>query len=278
MTTTIAHTNADNILVVDDEPYIVELLKEFLCNRFTLTFTANGEMAISHLAENNSRIDLILLDHNLPDTSGIEVLKKVKEIKPSLPVIMITAFGNEDIAASAFRYGAREYIKKPFMYKELIEKIDFCLALQKKPYFAARRVLFSDNNSHSNYINTAKQTVNIQRAISYINDNFSSKLSLDIVARKAYMSKYHFSRAFKVAVEVTYQEYLNNIRIHKAAGLLSNRTQTITDIAFSVGYCDLTHFARIFKRIIGYSPSTYRKIILQLDSDRIARVGGSPSP
>lgn len=252
--------NATNILIVEDEPIIIELFREFLFDGFRLSFAMSSFEATSSLVDNIYNLDIILLDHNLPDSSGIEVLKQVKKLRPGLPVIMITAYGNEDIAADAFRYGAREYIKKPFSRNELIEKIYFCLALGQVPKYTARRVLtVEDENVPLALRNAGKSGNKIQRAIDYINGNLSSRFTLDTVANAACMSKYHFSRVFKETVGCTYQDYLNNLRINKAVSMLNDKNMTITDIAFSIGYSDLSHFARIFKRNTGYNPSTFRK-------------------
>lgn len=244
------------ILVVDDEPDVLRCLCYHLGDHFGVIAAASGFEARKCL---NEEIGLVILDYRLPDMSGIEVLKEIKDAMPSVPVIIITAYGDEDIAVKALRYGANDYIKKPFAVSDLFNRIDKFphTSLSKRSGhendlsgFNARNGICAGTRSHTHY--------NIQNAIKYISDNYSAKISLDAVAAKACMSKYHFSRSFKKATGTTYRDYLNGCRINKAKELLKNSNLPITEVAFAVGYADITHFERIFKRITGFAPSHYK--------------------
>jgi two-component system, response regulator YesN len=74
------------------------------------------------------------------------------------------------------------------------------------------------------------------------------------------MSRHHFSRTFKNAMGVTFQKYLNERRVEKAKDMMKNSRLTITEIAFFVGYADMTNFTRMFRKETGYTPSQYKKI------------------
>ncbi|MCT4593369.1 MAG: response regulator transcription factor [Anaeromicrobium sp.] len=110
-----------NILVVDDEIHILELLKYNLeSNGFSVVTAEDGQEAIEKLEEN---IDLVLLDVMLPILDGIETLKIIKEKKKNLPVIMVTAKGEEIDTVIGLEVGADDYITKPFRIRELIARI-----------------------------------------------------------------------------------------------------------------------------------------------------------
>jgi len=99
----------------------------------------------------------------------------------------------------------------------------------------------------------------ITRAIRYIKTNFAAGgLTLDTVAREAYMSRYHFSRSFKQATGTRFMDFLRTVRLAEACDLLSRTDQPVTTIAFEVGYRDLSHFERMFKKEFDYPPSQYR--------------------
>ncbi|MEM4155646.1 MAG: response regulator [Archaeoglobaceae archaeon] len=102
------------ILVVDDDPAVLDFLKRFLEQKgFKSIFMAKtGNEAIEIV--NKEKPKLVLLDVRLPDTNGVEVLKKLKAMDKDIGVIMITAFSDEDIAKEAMRQGAYDYIFKPF--------------------------------------------------------------------------------------------------------------------------------------------------------------------
>ena len=102
-----------NILIVDDEEFIrLNLKRIYSAGPYRVFLESNGASALKTAEE--EEIDLALLDLNLPDMSGIEVLKRIKQIKPDLLVIMITGYASVESAVEALKLGAYDYIKKPF--------------------------------------------------------------------------------------------------------------------------------------------------------------------
>ncbi|WP_300347101.1 response regulator transcription factor [Clostridium sp.] len=110
-----------NILLVDDEEKIVEVIEAYLKKEgFEVFSCSNGKDALNIF--NNNKIDLILLDLMLPDLSGEEVCKVIRE-KSCVPIIMITAKTEEDDLLEGFDIGADDYVTKPFSVKQLIARI-----------------------------------------------------------------------------------------------------------------------------------------------------------
>jgi len=110
------------ILVVDDEAQNHELLKDFLEIRDYEVITANGgKEALEKIKEKPA---LVLLDVMMPDMNGLQVLEKIKEIAPSMEVIMVTSMADEDIALSSLKKGACDYITKPIDLNHLENVID----------------------------------------------------------------------------------------------------------------------------------------------------------
>jgi len=110
-----------NILVVDDEKGVRESIKMTLKDHYLITEAHTGHIAISKMLK--EPIDLVLLDLNLPDTNGIKVLKELKRIDESVNVIMITADNAVKTAVQAMKFGAYDYITKPFNIDELIQLV-----------------------------------------------------------------------------------------------------------------------------------------------------------
>jgi two-component system response regulator YesN len=247
---------------VEDDPDIIKIHRELLSDRFTLIIKPFGMLAISYV-RGNPDIDLALLDIKLPDISGIEVLKELKKTKPCVPIIIITAFGSESVAVKAFRCGARDYIKKPFGNDELLRRIDFCLSLNIVEQAKDRKVLTNEADEvaadYISFTKAGRKNHHLRQALNYIHNNFSTEISLDRVAGTAGISKYHFSRSFKEMTGLTYQSYLNRLRIEQAKKMLDDDALTITDTGYAVGYSDITHFERIFKKLTGTTPSQYRR-------------------
>lgn len=101
------------VLVVDDEPKIREILGSFLgLHGFTVKAVATGEEAIAQCQRTQPSV--VLLDINLPGLNGLEALKQLKFLHPTLPVLMITGLEEEEMMEQALALGAQDYVLKPF--------------------------------------------------------------------------------------------------------------------------------------------------------------------
>jgi DNA-binding NtrC family response regulator len=112
-----------NILIVDDEPTIREACGEVAqLTGMNATMVATAEEAIEILE--NTAVDIVLTDLMLPHTSGLELLKRVHDTHPNMPVIVLTQYGTIDSAVAATRMGAIDYVTKPFRIEELRARLE----------------------------------------------------------------------------------------------------------------------------------------------------------
>jgi CheY-like chemotaxis protein len=122
------------VLVVDDEPDIEALFRQqfrrdLRAQRFIMDFSNSAADALSRIASTiGQTLILILSDINMPGMTGLEMLPKVKEIRPEVPVIMITAYGDADTRRKALESGATGLLTKPIDFTLLREEIDTRLA------------------------------------------------------------------------------------------------------------------------------------------------------
>ena len=119
------------ILVVDDESRMRKLLKDFLIAKgYKILEAEDGEKAIEVFEENRNKIKLILLDVMMPKLDGWSVLRKIRQ-ESNVPVIMLTARGEEQDELFGFELGVDEYISKPFSPKILVARVE---AILKRVY------------------------------------------------------------------------------------------------------------------------------------------------
>lgn len=105
------------MLIVDDERDICDCLQQFFSSRgFSVATAFSGEEALMRITQGGA--DIVLLDVLLPGLSGMEVLKRLKELHPRVKVVMVTALDQSDLRAEAYRYGAAAYVTKPFDFSE----------------------------------------------------------------------------------------------------------------------------------------------------------------
>ena len=125
------------ILIVDDESRMRKLLKDFLSAKGYQTLEAeDGEKAIEVYEENKNKIKLILLDVMMPKLDGWSVLRKIRQ-ESKVPVIMLTARGEEQDELFGFELGVDEYISKPFSPKILVARVE---AILKRTYGDIKKV------------------------------------------------------------------------------------------------------------------------------------------
>ena len=109
------------ILICDDEEGIRESFKLILEDQYNLKFATNGPEALEMLKTLNPA--LMMLDIKMPKIHGLEVLKQIKQLKPKLPVIIVTGYQSVEMAQEALRLGAADYIPKPFESKQILKAV-----------------------------------------------------------------------------------------------------------------------------------------------------------
>ena len=102
----------------------------------------------------------------------------------------------------------------------------------------------------------------ITRAKEYIQEHQTEELSLGQVAKAVNTSTFYFCKMFKKVTGINFTDYLSRVRIEKSKNLLLNPNLRVSEIAFEVGFQSLTHFNRVFKKILGQSPTEYRAQLL----------------
>lgn len=156
-----------NILLVDDEEKIVEVLEAYLNKEnFKVFSCSNGKEALNIF--NSNKIDLILLDLMLPDLSGEEVCKAIRE-KSCVPIIMITAKTEEEDLLEGFDIGADDYVTKPFSVKQLIARIKALL----------RRTSNCDKNDKILTFNNEELKINLETREVWVRGNLITLTSTE---------------------------------------------------------------------------------------------------
>lgn len=115
------------VLIVDDEQRMRKLIKDFLAAKgFSILEAENGEKALEVFEENKNKINLILLDVMMPKLDGWSVLRQIRQ-ESKVPIIMLTARGEEQDELFGFELGVDEYISKPFSPKILVARVEAIL-------------------------------------------------------------------------------------------------------------------------------------------------------
>jgi two-component system KDP operon response regulator KdpE len=114
------------VLIVDDEPVVLRALRVALeAQDYAVVATLSGEDALARIT--NGAFDLVLLDLGLPGLSGFEVIGRVRVLFPTLPIIVLSAQGEDAVKVEALDLGADDYVSKPFSVRELLARVRVAL-------------------------------------------------------------------------------------------------------------------------------------------------------
>lgn len=162
----------NSILIVDDEDNVSKLLDKVLFKEGYITYTADsGEKALDII--NEHCIDVVITDIKMPNMSGIELLKRIKEIDSSINVVMITAFATLDTAIDALRMGAKDYITKPFNLDEIINSVKGIISNIDKVKADSETEAFisHDKDIEDNIVAESDSMKNVMRIIKQVSDS-----------------------------------------------------------------------------------------------------------
>jgi DNA-binding NtrC family response regulator len=157
-----------NILVVDDEPNARTALAEILKGEgYAVETAGDGFKAIARMAE--FAPDLVLTDLKMPGLDGVELMKKVKEQDPELPVVVMTAFGAVETAVSAMRAGAADYLQKPLNSDELLIVLERALERTKlRRETAELRSQLRERYSFENIVGSSPEMQQVFKSVAQV--------------------------------------------------------------------------------------------------------------
>ena len=251
-----------NIVIVDDEPRTRQGLQR------TLESWNNGDFAILtaesggdvlRIAE-EKKIHILLSDIRMPEMTGLQLLKVIKEKGMSPVVIVLSAYSEFEYAQEALRLGVVNYLLKPIGKKKLIEAVEEAVKVLEKQVRAGiiEKVVDEKIVDANTKMDSTKDT--IRKAMSYIDQHLRDELTQKDVAAHVHLNPSYFSVFFKEQVKMNFSEYVTRRRIQRAKEIMISTDLPISEIAEEAGYKTAKYFIKLFKENEGMTPSAYRKI------------------
>ncbi len=257
-----------SILIADDEELEREVLSLFIKKSNlpidNIILAEDGNDAFVKLV--CDKPEIAILDINMPELSGLDVLEKIRKEKLETKVLISTAFDQFDYAVKALKLGASDFLVKPVLKKNFLNAIINTISkldLENKNKTKMEQLdnvieYFKKNATQNNNHSTDTMPEAVVLIKKYIEDNYTNYISLDDIISGCGYSKYHISRLFKNYMNCTIMEYLLSQRLSKAKELLVKSSSSIKEIALAIGFSDPNYFSLIFKREEGISPIQYR--------------------
>ncbi|MCB0635728.1 MAG: helix-turn-helix domain-containing protein, partial [Lewinella sp.] len=249
------------LLIIEDNPDVVFYLKSCLQGRYQLDVAFNGRIGIEKALANIP--DLIISDVMMPEMDGYAVCDLLKnDVRTShVPIILLTAKADGSSRIHGLRQGADAYLAKPFNQEELLVRLEKLLELRKRLQeryagYPAGPVTDGHDNGQPHRIDDAF----VQQIINIVSDNYTEEdFGLPQLCQQVHMSRSQLFRKMKALMNISPSEYIRNYRLQEAKKLLETGEWNVSEVAFMVGYKQLSHFSKNFQDAFGHPPSETRK-------------------
>ncbi|MDD4849634.1 MAG: response regulator [Gemmiger sp.] len=241
------------VMIVDDEDIIVAgLTKVMPWQRYGCEVVATASDGITAQALlREQKPDILFTDIRMPGADGIALIAAVRSEFPHLQIAILSGFPDFEYAQRAIGLGVVRYLLKPSKMHDLEEALAQMVKNLGGP--PAPDAVQSAENAQ-NFI--------IKQATAYMEQHYAEKLTLPEVAEKVYVSQWHLSKLIAKNTNQSFSDLLNGIRIAKAKELLADPSKKIWEVSEAVGFSDVTHFSRIFKKLENRSANEYRNTTL----------------
>lgn len=263
------------ILVVEDNADLRMFLESILSHDYNVLLAENGKRGLD--IARKFMPDFILTDVTMPVMDGITMVHYIKQDNniAHIPIIILSAKASVEDHLKGFEEGIDGYLTKPFSATYLKGRIEAVItqrkALQREMlkhihqmeeashYGLVKESEKNQDDEVTRYNMSSKDEI-ISKLIKFIVDNISDPdMKIDDIAQAMGMSRSVLYGKIKNAVGMTPIDFVRHIRIMKAIEMLKNTNDTLTNIAFAVGFSDPKYFSKVFKKEMGMIPSEYRE-------------------
>ena len=246
-----------NILIVDDDAEIAHYIKTELSDWYRFEHASNGKEGLKMLL--TGKYDLVISDVMMPEMDGVTMLKKIKGNSnvSDIPVILLTSKSEVENRLEGLRKGADAFLAKPFNMEELHILIDNLVDNVRRI-----RGKYSGAQGQKAKIEQIQVKGNndalMERVMNYMNEHLADQdLNVEKLTADVGISRAQLHRKLKEIAGVSAGEFIRNLRLEQAARLIEEGQINITQVAYSVGFNNQTHFSTVFKKHYGMSPSEY---------------------
>ncbi|MFB6320738.1 two-component regulator propeller domain-containing protein [Saccharicrinis sp. FJH54] len=243
------------MLVVEDNADVRKFISSHFNSQYNIIEARNGKDGYEKAIENIP--DIIVSDIIMPQMDGYELCKKIKtdERTSHIPVLLLTAMHSKEHELKGLTLGADDYITKPFDINVLQAKVENMLSIREslREKYTETIVLEPTNIELS-----SPDERFLQKAIKIVEENISdSDLDIEKFSEQVGVSRMQLYRKLNALTNMTVKEFIRHIRLKRASQLLIQQKLNVSEIAYEVGFKDLSHFRKCFKREFGMSATEF---------------------
>ena len=254
-------TSSEFVLVVEDNADVRAYIRQHLEERYSVIEAKNGEEGFEKAREFIP--DLIITDVMMPKIDGYELSRRLRtdKVTSHIPIIMVTAKAAKEEKLEGLKTGVDAYLIKPFSTKELNLRVEKLIEMRRK-----LREQFSKT------LSTSPSAVQVSSLDEDFFENVKAAIEENLaeedfgvvdLCKKVGMSQRQLQRKIKALTDHSPARFIRTMRLQRAKQLIEKEAGTITEIAYQVGYNNVSAFSKVFKEEFGKTPSA---ITLQIKS------------
>lgn len=250
-------------VVIDDEPIIVEgLVKTVPWQEYGCEIAGTAHDGIEGLSVIRSvRPHIVVSDIYMPKMNGLAMAAALKSEFEDMELTILTGYRDFELAQEAIRLGVTRYILKPSSMDEIQEAVRAMVNNLKRKGIEKEQDREGVDAAAERGLESTAGSFTVNRALAYMKENYSHKVTLTDVADNTYVSQWHLSKLLNRHTGKSFSELMNGIRVEEAKKLLADPTLRVCDVAEMVGFLDMAHFSRVFKKVVGVSANEYRNTL-----------------
>ncbi len=245
----------ETLLIVEDNADLRYYMRENLPKHYHILESSNGEEAFAIATDEIP--DLIISDLMMPKMDGMQLCKKLKanETTSHIPIILLTAKTNIETKIEGLETGADDYIAKPFDMKELQVRIHNLIEIRKNLQAKfARQITLHPKDIQV----TSMDDRFLKKVMDVVETNLTdSSFGVEVFAREVAMSQVQLYRKLTALTGYSPNDFIRHIRLQRAADLLKKKAGNVTEVAYQIGFNNLSYFAKCFKEKFGVSPKDF---------------------
>ncbi|HMG92393.1 MAG TPA: response regulator, partial [Chryseolinea sp.] len=244
-----------HVLVVEDNDDLRAFIIDSLGQEFYFLEADNGRKGLE--VATTDIPDLIISDVMMPEMDGITMASKIKTDHRSshIPLILLTAKSTEDSKLLGLRSGADDYLTKPFNRDELLLKVRNSISRQIKLREKLRAEVMG--NAPKVEVMSEDERFLVQVKEKILERLSDEQLSVESLAEDIGISRVHLYRKVSGLSGLSVNELIRKLRLRRAAQLLGQHWGPVSQVAYEVGYSNLSYFSKVFKEEFGMLPSKY---------------------
>lgn len=228
-----------HVLLVDDNQFERDNIRQQIQDQFldVVIHEADNGLTARRFTDAHP-IDVLVTDIKMPLMDGVELIKQIRFVNKQVKILVISGYDDFAYARGVLPYDVSDYLLKLVNGVELRDALGKFLSPKDAP---------------------AAVSPPVARVLQLIEDEYATNLTLEYVADQVHLVPAYLGSLFKKEVGHSFSRYLNQLRLQKAAELLSQTNIRVVNVAAFVGINDPSYFGKLFRQEYGDTPANYRK-------------------